>query len=87
MKLTFAQWVQILVLAVAGAAGWTTLKVGQSNNTEDIASLREQLRQVRQDYLRRDVGAQHDAAFEITVADIKARIDRLEQRIDLNQHR
>ena len=82
MKLSFAQWVQILVLAVTMAAGWTTLKVGQSNNTADIASLREQLRQVRQDYLRRDVDAQHDAAFEVAIADIKARMDHLESRLD-----
>ena len=82
MKLSFAQWVQILVLAVTMAAGWTTLKVGQSNNTADITSLREQLRQIRQDYLRQDVDAQHNAAFEVSVADIKARMDRLELRMD-----
>ena len=82
MKLTFAQWVQILVLAVTMAVGWTTLKVGQSNNTADITSLREQLRQIRQDYLRRDVDTQHDAAFDVSMADVKARMDRLELRMD-----
>ena len=82
MKLTFAQWVQILVLAVTGAAGWTTLKVGQSNNTADITALREQLRQIRQDYLRSDVDAQHDNAFEVSIADVKARMDRIEARLD-----
>lgn len=82
MKLSFAQWVQILVLAVTMAAGWTTLKVGQSNNTADITSLREQLRQIRQDYLRRDVDAQHDATFESSMADVKARVDRIELRMD-----
>ena len=82
MKFTFAQWFQILVLAVAGAAGWTTLKMSVSNVQADMSSLREQLRQVRQDYLRRDVDAQHDTAFEVSIADIKARMDRLEQRMD-----
>jgi hypothetical protein len=82
VKLSFAQWVQILVLAVTMAAGWTTLKVGQSNNTADITSLREQLRQIRQDYLRRDVDTQHDAAFDVSMADVKARMDRLELRMD-----
>ena len=80
MKLTLAHWVQILVLSVAMATGWTTLKVGQSNNTADIASLREQLRQVRQDYVRTDVDAQHDNAFEVAIADIKERLNRVEDR-------
>ena len=82
MKLTFAQWVQILVLAVSMAVGWTTLKVGQSNNTADISAFRDQLNQIRRDYLRRDVDSQHDAAFELSISDIKARMDRLELRMD-----
>ena len=82
MKLTFAQWVQILVLAVTMAAGWTTLKVGQANDAADIASLREQIRQVRENYLRKDVDEQHDTAFEVAITDIKARMDRVEMRLD-----
>lgn len=80
MKLTTKEWVQILILAVAGATAWTTLRLSLSNTEADVASLREQLRQVRQDYLRRDVDTQHDAIFDTQITDLKERMNRLEDQ-------
>ena len=82
MKLTTAQWIQILTVAVIGAAGWTTLKMSVNSVQGNAVILQEQINQVRRDYLRKDVDSQHDAIYDAAVADAKARMDRLEERMD-----
>jgi uncharacterized membrane protein len=82
VKLTTAQWIQILTVAVMIATGWTTVKMSVNSVQASAASLQEQLNQVRRDYLRKDVDAQHDAIYDAAVADAKARMDKLEERMD-----
>ena len=78
LKLTTREWVQILGLAVCGTTAWVTLHSSVSALQSTVAGLQQQINQVRQDYLRRDVDSQHDGQFDVQIADIKERLNRLE---------
>jgi hypothetical protein len=55
IKLTTAQWIQLLVVVSGIVAAWTTVKVSLADTQSQITSLQYQISQVQQEYVRHDV--------------------------------